>query len=116
MDRDVWFSWGENDEKAYSFPYFLPRGTGREQLCATFLKESRMQFGGSTNIHRKYGFSYFLPRGTGREHLCATFLKESRMQFGGSTNIHRKYGFGLHQVRNCLPPICGDVSRAPARG
>jgi hypothetical protein len=79
MDRDVWFSWGENDEKAYSFPYFLPRGTGRE-------------------------------------HLCATFLKESRMQFGGSTNIHRKYGFGLHQVRNCLPPICGDVSRAPARG
>src|SRR5271168_1966479 len=37
-------------------PYFLPRSTGREHLCATFLKESRMQIGGSTNIHRKYGF------------------------------------------------------------
>jgi hypothetical protein len=55
-DREVWFSLRENHERVYRLPYFLPRSTGREQLCATFLKESRMQFGGSTNIHRKYGF------------------------------------------------------------
>jgi hypothetical protein len=52
----VWFSLGENHEKAYRFPDFLQRSTGREQLCATFFAESRMQFGGSTNIHRKFGF------------------------------------------------------------
>jgi hypothetical protein len=46
----------ENHVNVGGLPYFLPRSTGREQLCATFLKESRMQFGGSTNIHRKYGF------------------------------------------------------------
>jgi hypothetical protein len=46
----------ENHEKAYRSPDFLQRSTGREQLCATFFAESRMQFGGSTNIDRKSGF------------------------------------------------------------
>jgi hypothetical protein len=55
-DRDVWFSLGENHEKAYRFPDFLQRSTGREQLGATFFAESRRQFGGSTNIYRKSGF------------------------------------------------------------
>jgi hypothetical protein len=55
-DREVWFSLGENHEKAHRFPDFLQRSTGREQLCAPFFAESRMQFGGSTNIYRKSGF------------------------------------------------------------
>jgi enoyl-CoA hydratase len=52
----VWFSLGENHEKVYRFPNFLPRSTGRGQLGATFFAESRMQFGGSTNFYRKSGF------------------------------------------------------------
>ena len=40
--RDVWFSLGENDEKACHSPDFLRQSTGREQLCATFFTESRM--------------------------------------------------------------------------
>ena len=55
-DCEVWFSLGENHEKADRFPDFLHRSTGREQLCATFFEESRMQFGGSTSIYRKSGF------------------------------------------------------------
>jgi hypothetical protein len=47
---------GRKHEKAYRSPDFLQRSTGREQLCATFFAESRMQFGGSTNIYRKSGF------------------------------------------------------------
>jgi hypothetical protein len=65
-DREVWFSLGENHEKVYRFPDFLHRSTGREQLCATFFAESRMQFGGSTNTYRKSGkrqaFSWFSPK------------------------------------------------------
>jgi hypothetical protein len=38
---------GENHDRAYRSPDFLQRSTGREQLCATFFAESRMQFGGS---------------------------------------------------------------------
>jgi hypothetical protein len=30
-DREVWFSLEENHEKAYRFPDFLQRGTGREK-------------------------------------------------------------------------------------
>jgi hypothetical protein len=52
----VWFSLGENDEKAYRLPDFLQRSTGREQRCATFFEESRMQFGSSIDIYRKSGF------------------------------------------------------------
>jgi hypothetical protein len=47
---------GENHEKAYRSPDFLQRSTGREPLCATFFEESRMRFGGSTNLYRKSGF------------------------------------------------------------
>ena len=46
----------ENHEKAYRSPDFLRRSTGREQLCATFFTESRMEFRGSTNLYRKSGF------------------------------------------------------------
>ena len=46
----------ENQEKAGRSPDFLRRSTGREQLCATFLTESRMEFRGSTNLYRKSGF------------------------------------------------------------
>jgi hypothetical protein len=99
-DREVWFSLGENHEKAYRLPDFLRRSTGREQLCATFFAESRRQFGGSTNIYRKSGLPDFLRRSTGREQLCATFFAKSRRQCGGSTNIYRKSGFGLHPLRN----------------
>jgi hypothetical protein len=55
-DREEWFSLGENHEKACRSPDFLPRNTGREQLCATFFTESRMEFRGSTNLYRKSGF------------------------------------------------------------
>jgi hypothetical protein len=47
---------GRKPRKGLSLPDFLQRCTGREQLCATFFAESRMQFGGSTNIYRKSGF------------------------------------------------------------
>jgi predicted transcriptional regulator len=47
---------GENHKKAYRFPDFLQRSTGREQRFATFFEESRMQFGSSNNIYRKSGF------------------------------------------------------------
>jgi hypothetical protein len=47
---------GENHENAHRFPDFLLRSTGREPLCATFFEESRMRFGGSTNLYRKSGF------------------------------------------------------------
>jgi hypothetical protein len=30
-DREVWFSWEENHEKAYRFPDFLQRGTSWEK-------------------------------------------------------------------------------------
>jgi hypothetical protein len=39
-----------------AFPDFLQRGTSREQLCAAFFTESRMQFDGTTKPHRKSGF------------------------------------------------------------
>src|SRR5271155_1201120 len=55
-DREVWFSLGENHEKACCSPDFLRCSTSREQLCATFFKESRMEFHGSANLHRKSGF------------------------------------------------------------
>jgi hypothetical protein len=32
-DREVWFSLGENHEKACRFPDFLRRSTSRGQLC-----------------------------------------------------------------------------------
>jgi hypothetical protein len=41
-DREVWFSLGENHDKASRSPDFLRRSIGREQLCATFFMESRM--------------------------------------------------------------------------
>ena len=40
--REVWFSLGENHEKACHSPDFLRQSTGREQLCATCFTESRM--------------------------------------------------------------------------
>jgi hypothetical protein len=46
----------ENHDKAYRSPDFLRRSTSREQLCATFFTESRMEFRGSTNLYRKSGF------------------------------------------------------------
>jgi ribosome-binding factor A len=52
----VWFSLAENHEKVCRSPDFLRRGTGREQRCATFFEESRMQFASSNNIYRKSGF------------------------------------------------------------
>jgi hypothetical protein len=55
-DHEVWFSLRENHQKAYRFPDFLRRSTGREQRCATFFEESRMQFGRSNKIYRKSGF------------------------------------------------------------
>jgi hypothetical protein len=55
-DREVWFSLGENHEKAYRFPDFLQRSAGREQRYATFFAESRMQFGIPNKIYRKSGF------------------------------------------------------------
>jgi polygalacturonase len=55
-DREVWFSLGENHDKACHSPDFLRRNTGREPLCATFFTESRMSFHGSTNLYRKSGF------------------------------------------------------------
>jgi hypothetical protein len=47
---------GENHVKAGRSPDFLRRSTGREQLCATFFTESRMEFRGSTNLYRKSRF------------------------------------------------------------
>ena len=38
----MWFSLGENHDKACRSPDFLRRSTGREQLCATFFTESRI--------------------------------------------------------------------------
>jgi hypothetical protein len=72
-DRDVWFSLGENHEKAYLFPDFLQHSTGREQLCATFFAESRRQFGGSTKLHRKSGFELHPLRNCvhGKNKFCA---------------------------------------------
>jgi hypothetical protein len=55
-NREEWFSLGENHEKACRSPDFLRRSTSREQLCATFFTERRMEFHGSTNLHRKSGF------------------------------------------------------------
>ncbi len=56
-DREERFSLGENHEKVLGFPGFPARGTGcREQLCAAFFTESRMQFDGTTKPHRKSGF------------------------------------------------------------
>jgi hypothetical protein len=52
----MWFSLGENREKAYPFPDFLQRCTGREQRCATFFEESRMPIGSSNKTYRKSGF------------------------------------------------------------
>ena len=52
----MWFFLEKNHEKVYRFPDFLQRSTGREPLCATFFEESRMRFGGSTNLYRKSGF------------------------------------------------------------
>jgi hypothetical protein len=46
----------KNHQMAYRFPDFLQRGAGREQRCATFFEENRMQFGSSNNINRKSGF------------------------------------------------------------
>jgi hypothetical protein len=47
---------GENHEKVLGFPGFPARRTSREQLCAAFFTESRMQFDGTTKPHRKSGF------------------------------------------------------------
>jgi hypothetical protein len=69
--REVWFSLGENDEKACRSPDFLHRSTGREQRCATFFAESRMQFGSSNNIYRKSEFSLHLLRKCLRGDFCS---------------------------------------------
>jgi hypothetical protein len=66
-DREVWFSLGENHEKAYRFPDFLQRGAGGKKRCAAFVAESRMQFGGPTKINRKSGFGLHQLRNRPRE-------------------------------------------------
>ena len=54
-DREEWFFFGENHEKARAFPNFLPRCT-RQGTCAPFRKERRMKFAEATETHRKSGF------------------------------------------------------------
>ena len=68
-DREVWFSLRENHEGAYRFPDFLQRNTGREQRCATFFAESRMQLGSSNNTYRKSGFGLHQLRNCPRRFL-----------------------------------------------
>jgi hypothetical protein len=46
-------------DKLFGFPDFLRRGTSREQLCAAFFTESRMQFDSTTKLHRKSGFDLY---------------------------------------------------------
>ena len=75
--RAVWFSLGENHEKACRFPDFLQRSTGREQRCATFFAESRMQFGSSNNISRKSSSVC-----TNREIACAVLCALRRRPRG----------------------------------
>ena len=50
------FPWEKTTKRPVASPDFLRRSTGREQLCATFFTESRMEFRGSTNLYRKSGF------------------------------------------------------------
>jgi hypothetical protein len=50
------FPWEKTTKGPVAFPDFLQRGTSREQLCAAFFTESRMQFDGTTKLHRKSGF------------------------------------------------------------
>jgi len=48
----------ENHKKVHGFPDLLQRGTSREQLCAALFMESRMQFGGTTDLPGNPGSVY----------------------------------------------------------
>ena len=112
-DREVWFSLGENHEKAYRFPDFLQRGTGREQRCATFFEESRMQFGSSNDLYRKSGFGLHQLRN------CFRLTRNKRvLEACGISEIHTgviwrntRLHFGISSVqsdggRRVVFPVC----------
>ena len=100
-DREVWFSLGENHEKACRSPDFLRRSTGREQLCATFFTESRIELRGSTNLYRKSGFGL-------HQLLNCSSLFAAALLLAGCTvgpNYHRPTAPGAPAFKESAVPI-----------
>jgi hypothetical protein len=57
-DREEWFSLEENHEKVLGSPGFRAARYWREQLCAAFFTESRMQFDSTTSLSGNPGSAY----------------------------------------------------------